>query len=107
MNQINTNKLHKVVLYNETEFVVEFFDEDTEKYEYYGYESYVCWIVGDDGEYDKKCVLHVNMDEAYIEIFTGDDEVSDKQMVYELTEVDEPAIPQFKNAMGADDAEEC
>jgi|1048.fasta_scaffold159403_2 hypothetical protein len=109
MYQINTNKLYKVELYVETDFVIEFFDdEDKEQYEHYGYTSYVCWIVDEDGEYGNKCVLHVNYDEAYIEILLDDDEeVSDKQMIKNLTEYEPPKVPIFKNAMAVDDEDNC
>lgn len=89
---INTNKRYKVIFYDDTEFIIEFTNEDVDfSNEYFGYKAFECWSIGDDEDYDKKCILFVSKyDEydCYIEIFTDDRETSDKQIIRELIELD-------------------
>lgn len=84
---INTNKKYTVFFYDDDEIIIEFTGEEYDIY--MEFLTYECWSIDADGEYDKKCHLHVKRDTydyCYIEIFTKDD-VSNKIIVRKLVEV--------------------
>lgn len=109
---INTNKRYCALFYDNSHIIIEFTD-DRDDESYFGYESYICWTIGEDGDYDKKAILNISKTSYDCFIITFEDEdtdVSIKELVKDLiTEEDfikqNSALLQYKNPNSIDD--EC